>query len=649
MSTGCAKRVGLVVVMLALGTVVVTAAAAPPPPSMPATRPALDAPAALRAWEFWPDLGWSTLCWLAAAVTLALTLHLRPVWSLRNLDGVVLAGTCLLLALRDTTGPVAGWTCSGQWWAYLGLTAVALYWLVRGVVLLLTTKPVARAEFASSGARLVLLVVALVLCIHRIATAPLSAGARDGIVGGLCTAASGKLPYGDAAEFESRSPLVYLVYAGAVQVLPPTLALEREGYGQRMTWENRDWWLAAPWEESADLAAARLANAVLFVLLLAGLGVISSRWRASGSSWTMLALFCIFPGTLECLARPEVMLPAVLLTWSFAFALLAGVGGLLATLCLIVAGIAWPWAWLGLPVLLAHFWRRGWHGVGSTLGLAAGVALCACGLYWLVRPALPRADGALALAGLPPPYAARLVDQDTLVVDRRDVPATDSGSKPWSRWGWRMLVESESAALKDAEQAPAPVRINWPYSVNGSTVLYRQLDVSESAWPVVQTTYRAAFGQMSKATHLLAATRTVLEAAWMPALAREPAIPGALRYWAGAPHATGEWVFVRRGAKAMAGLLAVWVALAVFLGRRVRPRHLLGGLLTIAAGALLASEGGAVTNLVWVLPLVVALWAVQERPAPPVPAPVAPLPDPPSPVEPPPRITVDAGPTITPL
>ena len=61
----------------------------------------------------------------------------------------------------------------------------------------------------------------------------------------------------------------------------------------------------------------------------------------------MMAVFCVFPGSLECLPRPEIMLPSFLLTWTIVFALLPFVGGALATLCLVLAGVAWPWAWLG--------------------------------------------------------------------------------------------------------------------------------------------------------------------------------------------------------------------------------------------------------------------------------------------------------------
>jgi hypothetical protein len=619
---------------------------------------------AATAHDFWPDLQWPTLCWLAAVVVLALTIHLRPLLSLRNLDGLVLAGTALLLGLRDTAGSPPRGPYTWQSWAYAGLAAVTVYWVLRGIGLLLTTRAVQHGDLASSGTRLVLLIVALVLCIQRIATAPISADSRDGIVGGLCTSATGKLPYGDAPEFGSRSPLLYLLHAGAVRIVPPTLSPADETVSKPMTWENRDWWLAEPWTSSADLIAARLVNAVLFIVLLLGLAVIGTHWQAPGSAGTMLAVFCIFPGTLACLAHPDIMLPTVLLVWTLAFALVRGIGGLLATLCLVLAGLAWPWAWLGLLVLLAHFWRRGWQVLGSTVGLLAGIAACVLGLGWLVRPALPRADGALLLADLPPAYSARLADHDTVVVDRRTAATQESAAPVLSRQLWRFLIDSESAPLKSAGQGAGAVKIDWPNGTSDSTVLYRQVDVDNAARPLLQASYRDAVEQMPDGTRLLVAARTVLEATWMPVATERSATVGTWEFWGGPAPITGRWLLIRRIVKVVVVLLVLWAAMAVFFGRRVLVRHLLATLLIVAGGTLLASASGPATNWVWLLPLITALWAVHEpillatpppaalrTPPPPPPAPRPPPPRPPPPPPPPyvpppspPRITIETQP-----
>ncbi len=639
------KQLGWMVAAVAVCTSVTFAGNAPPVTTQAETSTAPVVQCVQHAAAgFWPDLEWPTVCWLAAVVILAVTFRLRPLLSLRNLDGLVLAGTCLLLALRETSGNACCGPHTWQWWAYVGLTITAAYWLVRGIGWLLSPRPVSRVETAPNGARCVLLLVALALSIHRIATAPISSSSRDGIVGGLCTAATGKLPYGDAIEFESRSPLVYLVHAGAVRILEPTLVPAGEAIGRPMDWENRSWWLAEPWVESADLTAARLVNAVLFVVLLAGLCLIGTRWQASGSAWTMLAIFCVFPGTLECLAHPDTMLPATLLTWTLAFALLPGVGGLLATLCLVIAGFAWPWAWLGLPVLLAHFWRRGWHACGSVVGLLGGVAAGVLGAACLVQPAIPRANGALMLAGLQPLYTARLANPDTLVVDRRDVTSEEVASPALTRFVWRMLVDSDSAALTSAEQEPHAVKINWPNGINDRAVLYRQIAVAPAALPLLQSPYRKAVAQMPHAIRFVVAARTVLEATWVPAHVEEPAVTGAWQLWGGPPPATDRWVLSRRIVKAVAVLLVLWATLAVFVGRRIKPRHLLSTLLVAASGALLASETGAATNWVWLAPLVTALWTVHEPALPAAPPPAVPRSIPLSPLEPPPRITLDTGP-----
>jgi hypothetical protein len=589
-------------------------------------------------------LDWPTVCWAAAVVILALTFRLRPLLSVRNLDALVLAGACLLLALRGTPGGPRYSSFSWQWCAYAGLTAVVVYWLLRGMGLLLCSGPMQHAGTVSNGARFVLLAVALAISIHRIATAPLTADSRDGIVGGLYTAATGKLPYGAGTEFGSRSPLLYLLHAGAIRIAPPTLMPADEELNRPMNWDNRQWWLVQPWEQTANLTAARLVNAGLFVAMLLGLLLIGMRWQAAGSGWTMLAIFGVFPGTLECLAHPEIMLPATLLTWTFAFALVPGIGGFLAALGAIMAGIAWPWLWLTLPAVLAYFWRRGWQALGGTVGLAAGVAVCVAGLAALVQPALPRADGALRMAGLQPLYSARLVNPETLVLDRREVPSEEIASPALSGRVWRFLVESESASLKSLEQEQHAVKVDWPNGISASAVLYRQIDVPPAALPALQPAYRDALAQMSDPTRLLVAARTVLEATWVPAHAEKPEVTGAWQLWGGPGLATGRWLLIRRIVKGVVALLVIWAFLAVFVGRRVRPRQLLGTLLMATSGALLASAEGAVANWVCLVPLVTALWAVHEPAAPPrapAPQPAAPRPVAPLPFKPPPRITLE--------
>jgi hypothetical protein len=579
---------------------------------------AADVSAAAPAPGFWPDLNWATTCWFAVLAILALTLRLKPLLSIRNLDALVLAAMCLLLALRDAPGGPVGSAHPWQSWAYLGLTGSVVYWVLRALVLVAARRPLQSTGTISGSVRLVLLAAGLALCIHKLATAPLTSASRDGIVGGLCTSATGKLPYGDTPGFDGRSPLLYLVHAGAVRLVPPTLVAEGQAFAAPLTWQNRDWWLAQPWLATADLRAARLVNAALFILILLGLFLIGLRLQTEGAAWIIVALFCLFAGTLEGLPQPDIMLPTLLLTWTIAFALLPGVGGLLAVLGIVLAGVAWPWAWLGLPLLLAYFWRRGWQAVGSTVGLLGGVAACIFGLAWLVQPAIPRDNGALALAGLQPLYDARLANADTLVIDQRDVTTQEVASPAATARLWRFLIDRESATLKEAADDLGAVKIDWPNGVNGSSVFYRQVQATPAALPLLQTAYRKVVGQMPDPTRLLVAARTVIESTWQPARPEAPPVTEVWRLWGGPPPLTGRWLLLRRAAKLAVAVLVIWATLAIFLGRRARPRNLLGALLLTSCGGLLASEVGAVTYLVWLLPPLVALWAVHEadeRPA----------------------------------
>lgn len=599
----------------------------------------------LRLPDFWPDLGWTSVCWFAAVVILALTIRLRPLFSMRNLDALVLAAMCLLLALRATIGAPPGSQHTWHWWAYLGLTASAVYWLLRGMALLASRQAIQPPGTVSAAVRLVLVLAGLALSIQQIVTAPLSDGSRDGLVGGLFTAATGKLPYGDVPGFEERSPLVYLVHAAAVRGVEPSVQLPGDDAEYAMGWANHDRWLTQPWPEFADLTAVRLVNAALFVGILAGLLVIGTRLRAEGSGWLMVAVFCVFPGTLECLPRPEIMLPALLLTWTVAFALLPGLGGLLATVCLVLAGVAWPWAWLGLPLVLAYFWRRGWQALGSFIGLAGGAALCWFGLTLLMQPALPRTNGALALAGLSPSYAARLADQETVVIDRRTGTDEESTSPAASSWLWRWLVARESIALKQPENAAAGYSIDWPNSVSGDGVLYRDVVPTSAALPVLQGAYRDLLAQAPAPTRALVAARTLLEFTWLRAGETQPETGGAWALWGGSPVMEARWIMIRRVVKVVVLVLVLWATLAIWLGRRNRPRHMLGAILLLASGSLLASDTGAVTNLAWLLPLVTALWAVHEAPPTrPVTVPTAVSFEP----GPAPRITLETGGKETP-
>ncbi len=567
-----------------------------------------------------PDLSWPTLCWFAAVAVLAIGLRLRAGAEGRNLDALVLAGSCLLLTLRDAGGEPGWGGQSAAWWGVLGLTLVGVYWLVRAGWLVVALRPIGHPGPVSAGTQLVLAVVGLALAIHVLTSAPLSGPSLDGLVGGLYTAETGALPYGDTPGRDGQSPLVYFMHAGAVRLLPPAITAET-GAQVRMTWGARELWLNEPWAESGDLGAARLVNAVLFILLVLGLFLIGSRLRGEGSAATLVTLCCVYPGVLECLPRPDIMLPAVLLTWTAAFALLPALGGVLATLSLVLAGVAWPWAWLGLPVLLAWCWRRsGGQVLGSVVGLLGGAALVIAGTQLLVRPALPREGAALATAGLQPVYEAELAGMNTIILrPRAGVQSEETASRAWTAYPWKLLVRSEHATLQPTEGETPRLSVDWPPGVDSAAVLYRQIAATPEARAALQPGYRRVLARQSESTQLAANVRTLLEATWWPERESPPPGPGAWDTWAGASLGA-RFTLLRRLAKVVLVLVVVWATLAIYLGRRNRPRHLLAGLLVVAAGTLLASAAGATTYLVWLAPLVATMWAIneppEERPAP---------------------------------
>ncbi len=562
----------------------------------------------------WPDLRGPVLTWFAVFVILLLTLQSKPLLAWRNLDGLILAATCLLLALRANThatpGGFAGQTW--QWSSYLALVIVAAYWLLRGLHLVFARVARVGGCNLSSGAMLVLVLAGLAISIDQIGRAPISPGSRDAMIGGVQMVKSGKLPYGDVSGSDSRSPLLYVLHAGAAG-LTGMVAAGDEVPAVMTSQTDREESLE-PQLVSAEATAVRVMNAVLLVITAAGLYLIGRRLHSSAMGFSIVAIFCVFPGVVECLPRPEIMLPAALLTWGLAFALLPGVGGLLSTLCLVFAGLAWPWTWLALPVVWAYFFRRGWHVVGSTVGLLGGAAACIGGLTWLTLPTIPRANGALAAAGLLPAHTARLTDDGTLVIEtdaqRSDVQASLLAPV------WRFLVDSEECNLSGASEGARLSKVEWPNGVDAGSVFYRGIRASEPALAKLQPAYRDAVAATPDSTRVWVALRTVLEATWRPAPTLEPPPPikGAWELWAGTDERqTGWWTLIRRCTEIAAGLLVLLLAAVFLAGRPLEAYQLVGALVAVCSAALLASKLGVVTNLAWLMPVVLALLAAKGR------------------------------------
>lgn len=583
------------------------------PPAAPATETGrLGAtPMERPGIAFYPDLTGPSLHWFAVVVILLLSFRGQPLWSIRNLDGIMLALAALLLLFRGPTAavPLANTGHTWQWWAYALLAGVSGYWLLRGALLVFSRRAVSGDCNVSEGAMLALVLAGLGLGFTTIVNAPTSPGARDAVLGGLHVVERGKLPYGDLPGHESRSPLLYVAQAGGLRLLPPMVATSDNAL-VKMSLANREKWQGQPWWETGDLGAVRLLNGALYVLTLLALLVIGARLHSTAIGLTMFVLFTVFPGAVECLTQPDVMLPTALLAWSLALALLPGVGGLLSAFLLVFAGAAWPWAWLALPIVIAFFLRRGIAGLGAIVGFAGGVAALLAGLTWLTAPAIPRADGALKAAGLSPKYSATLGEDGVVTLARSVEPAPTADFKAML---WKFLVESERTAVKTHAAQGARPAVQTSADIKPNEALYREVSGAPVARDVLQADYRDAMSRQPYVERLLSALRTVAEATWLTTDREPSALPTPWALWLGADATSADrLVLIRRIVKGLAGLVSVGLALLILIGARTGNQHLIGGLLAVCSAALLADNTGAVANLAWLTPLVLSLWAMDE-------------------------------------
>jgi hypothetical protein len=565
-------------------------------PSSDAGVDADSKPSAAVWADLLPEPGGATLAWIAVVVILVLTIQTKPLLSWHNFDGLMLALAALLLSLRDNGGVLAGDPTGQtvQWWSYLLLSVVGLYWLARGLKLLLSKSAPARGKNVSEGAMIVLVVAGLIVAGSQIVRAPISAGSRDGLIGGIFTVETGKLPFGDAIGHDARSPLLYLLHAGVVKLMPPTY--EQDSDREKMTWANRAAWLAEGAWDTVDRTTVRLVNGLLFVLLLAALVGVGHRLHSFALGQALAVILCIFPGALECLARPEIMLPTTMLAWSIALVMVPGVGGLLSVLLLTLAGMAWPWAWLALPVVLGYFFRQGWHALGATVGLLGGVAVVLVGMTVLVAPSLPRQSGALAQAGIAPAYEARLSDDGTPVIDHHQ--PTEAVEPTLKSWVWRLLLDRDEGRLDSMSARPA-----LPNGVDAESVRFRDVVATGMAREALQGDYRAALEWEPEVTRACASLRTLMEAIWKPEVQPAASRTGVWALWTEAnPGSAGRWTLIRRTGKVVVGLLALLVAFVMIRGERGQRYQLIGGLLVVSAGTLLISMPGTATNWVWLMP-----------------------------------------------
>ncbi len=587
-----------------------------------------------------PRLPVGSLTWIGFVVILLLTVQTRPLLTGRTIDGVVLALTVLLLAWRHNTAVYAGDPTGHtvRWWAYLLLTASALYWFLRGFCLLFSHKLPTFSPNLAPRAMVILVIAGLAVATSTLIHAPVSDASKDGLVGGICMADTGLLPYGDAIKHEARSPLLYMLHAGVVKMIRPHYE-PAEGPSE-MYWVDRAAWLRDVTWNTLDPEPIWIANGILLAALLLGLWVAGTRLHSASVGAVLVAITCFFPGSLEGFSHPEIMLPTVLVTWAVVCMTLPGVGGLLSMFLLVLAGIAWPWAWLLLLPVLAWFLRRGANGLGAVVGLLAGIFAVVVGATVCTAPTLPRIEAALASPLNAPRYVARLRDDGTVVIEKNpDAPQADDAAGGIKARFWKILLDQDKVTL-----GSTTIHLALPNGVSASTVLYREVAAADDATrELLQTAYREAVAASGKGTRGWVALRTLIEDTWKPRL--EPRLTE-LGTWdllsASSTNAKARWVLIRRITKVTLALLSIVVAFLLIRGEKPQLQHLVGGMLVMVAGTLLVSMQGAVSNWVWLMPAALAVLAVRGA-TPPAQAPAAqtvpesPLPD----LGPAPRITVE--------
>lgn len=602
-----------------------------------------------------PDFTTATATWLAVAVIFLALFRLRPLASGRNLDALVLAAIAVLLPLRPTNLG-ASWAEGG--WVVLALTLAAGYWVLRGAYLLTrTTTPVYVSNLTGS-ASLVLVIVGIMLVSRELTTHPLPDAAEAGVVGAYELTAQdglGALPYGRLPTFDQHPPLVYLAHVPSlalVGVYPPP-AVEGDGSASQVDLaiyqafgESARDSLSLAEQQHRDAIIARaavLTNALLAVLFFLGLFTAGARLHSVQVGATLTAVAAVFPGVQACLAQPEIMVPAVLIAWAAALLTCGALGALLSLFVLLLAGLAWSWAWLGVPILLAYCWRRRWAGLTATLGAVLGFAATAVLVFVLVAPSVPQADGALAAAGVMPRYQATLTNEGQLKVEPLDALIEPPASFPPRRWYWQHLLSYDDVTLEGFGG-----QLIMPNGMSPSDIRYAEITARGRARQTLSVKYAGAMAEEDLLTRFAARKRTLLESTWLAPPAEPESVAGAWSYWATQPAPLGlSWDWIRRGVKIAVVLAAFLAAFLIYTRPAVAAPQLAGGLLLFGGLALLASWAGAVTGWVWLLPGIVVTLAAFRTPVPggAAGAPAQPAPQhssyPPAATGPAPRISVN--------
>lgn len=574
-----------------------------------------------RDLPIWPEPNPIQLSWFAAIAILALTLRARNPLSLASLDGISLAGAAILFVLRDLDGSQRGvGGHSWSWWAISLFPLIALYWLIRGILLFSGARPARLSRAALGGPVVVFAFVGLLLAGRSVATGLIPPAMHDGFIGATGMLESGALPYGDFPGHDSRGPLLYSFVAGVLKVTQPAVLPDVPLAEGPMAPERTIVFPADP-PVRYDATALRGANALLICLATIALFIIGVGCGARSLGAGLAAIFLLFPGVREGFGDTELLLAATLLAWSLAFLFVPWVGSFFSALCLTLGGVSCPWLWLGIPLMLAFHLRRGAALVGTVCGLLLGFAALGFVFANHVRPTLPRERGVLAAADLPPRFRATLsADGQVLQIsidEREDRPRFAARlAAPMLR----KLLEQEDLSLEAAFRRKGLPEFVLPDGVAPHAVFYTDIAAEGAAADVLQSEYRVDLAAAPDKTRFFAAIRTVIESTWLPAApvgAADGAVePSTWRAWSLEPGGMASRVdAARRAMKIIAILCALVMALGLLVRRDAGFGEFAGALLATLTLAFLASEPGSAARWAWIVPAILAAHAVQRETA----------------------------------
>ncbi len=540
---------------------------------IPTTAPA-DVPTDLSA-IFHPVLRGPTQAWVAALLVLLACWQGTALFSMRNVTAALLALSAFVFLLRDASGVVTlgAIPISANTLALGLLVGLALFALVRGLGLVFRGPGPAAQPNLSRGGALLLLLAGLGVAAEHIVGATLSPASKDGLVGGVYTAKTGRLPYGEAEVPQSQSPLVYLLYAGAARLGDPRW-FDADGHVQPLTWDNRATWRERDWPTRLHPLTPALAAGGALLLIVLAVYVCGLRLAGAEFGAAMAAILCVHPAITECLGHVEWLVPAALLSWSVAVLFVPGVGAWLAPAMLVIAGAAWSWAWLGLPALLAFFARRSLPALLAALvGTLGGAAALLALVTAVATPSWPYLERSFAAAGVTPAQYVSLSPEGPAqrTVNQDQPPAHNTLLAPL----WRWLLAGDDAIVDETQRA------------------------------ALRGEYERGHAAVDFPTRARMALRTMLESVWLGPPAEAAPQPSTWAAWrSGGGGSMSERIeLVRRLAKGAVIVLALGLALAIFIGRPQHPGVVAGAMLVIAAGVLLAGATGAASNWVWLLPL----------------------------------------------